>query len=263
MIAHTSLVDHAVLTVVVVATFGVFARAWSARRHRSWSRLAAAAFAGATLIAATAPPFERVADRSFAWHMAQHLVLLAMAAPLVVVARPLTTVGEASAWARRVRTSRPAVLLRRSGAAARTLLALVILVVVHIGRTYDAALEHRLVHDAQHVAFLIAGCLMWSVSLEPAIRRAPERIAAAFASSAALTVLSVWLLALDGPLSNRYAERVGFDEALDDQRTGAALMWVGMISLTLPLLLVAVWQWASTEQRVAERAEALLDARGK
>ena len=78
--------------------------------------------------------------------------------------------------------------------------------------------------------------------------------------SAALTVLSVWLLALDAPLSARYADRIGVEAALDDQRTGAALMWVGMISLTLPLLLVAVWQWAATEQRITERAEALLDA---
>ena len=29
---------------------------------------------------------------------------------------------------------------------------------------------------------------------------------------------------------------------------------------TLPLLVAAVWRWASTEQRVAQRAEALADA---
>ena len=57
-----------------------------------------------------------------------------------------------------------------------------------------------------------------------------------------------------------YEARLGVDGALDDQRSAAAIMWVTGMLTTLPLLVAAVWRWASTEQRVARRAEALADA---
>ena len=37
-------------------------------------------------------------------------------------------------------------------------------------------------------------------------------------------------------------------------------MWVTGMLTTLPLLVLAVWRWAATEERVARRAEALADA---
>ena len=57
-----------------------------------------------------------------------------------------------------------------------------------------------------------------------------------------------------------YEARLGAADALDDQRSAAAIMWVTGMLTTLPLLVAAVWRWASTEQRVAQRAEALADA---
>ncbi len=69
------------------------------------------------------------------------------------------------------------------------------------------------------------------------------------------TVLST----AETPLVGHYARRLGTQEALSDQRTAAALMWTTGVALALPLLVLTVWRWASTEQRRAERAEALLD----
>jgi hypothetical protein len=53
-------------------------------------------------------------------------------------------------------------------------------------------------------------------------------------------------------------DRRGYASALRDQRMGAGLMWVGMIALTMPLLMLAVWRWAAAEQRQAERQEQLV-----
>ena len=44
-----------------------------------------------------------------------------------------------------------------------------------------------------------------------------------------------------------------YADALDDQRAAASLMWVGGMAISLPLLVTAVWRWAATEQRIAER----------
>jgi putative membrane protein len=73
-------------------------------------------------------------------------------------------------------------------------------------------------------------------------------------------MLGLVLMAATEPLMPTYIARLGADGALDDQRSAAAIMWVSGMLTTLPLLVAAVWRWASTEQRVAQRAEALADA---
>ena len=67
-------------------------------------------------------------------------------------------------------------------------------------------------------------------------------------------------MAAGEPLMPTYEARLGAAAAVDDQRNAAAIMWVSGMLTTLPLLVAAVWRWASTEQRVAQRAEALADA---
>ena len=73
-------------------------------------------------------------------------------------------------------------------------------------------------------------------------------------------LLGMILLAATEPLMPTYAARLGADRALDDQRAAAAIMWVTGMFTTLPLLVLAVWRWASAEERIARRAEALADS---
>ena len=73
-------------------------------------------------------------------------------------------------------------------------------------------------------------------------------------------LLGMILLSATAPLMPTYEARLGAARALDDQRAAAALMWVTGMLTTLPLLVLAVWRWASTEERIARRAEALADA---
>jgi putative membrane protein len=61
------------------------------------------------------------------------------------------------------------------------------------------------------------------------------------------------------PLMPTYTARLGAGRALADQRAAASIMWVGGMISTLPLVVVAFWRWASTEDRIARRAEALSD----
>jgi putative membrane protein len=76
---------------------------------------------------------------------------------------------------------------------------------------------------------------------------------------AGTAMLGVVLMSASEPLIPTYVEQLGVDRALDDQRLAASFLWAGGMGLTLPLLLTSVWVWASAEQRMAARSEALAD----
>jgi cytochrome c oxidase assembly factor CtaG len=255
MIAHTSVAQHALLAAVGVLAVAGYAVRWSRRRRASIVEPVMWAIGIAVLLAGTSPPFEHAADSSFTWHMAQHLVLGLVATPFLVLARPGRLIAESSPA---LRGHARALRAGRIGPVAAAGIAVVLMFVVHAGPVYDLALRHQFVHDVQHVLFLVAGVLFWVGALGMRARHGPARLVAALTAAAGLTLLSVWILTLDTPLSDEYVDRRGYASALRDQRMGAGLMWVGMIALTMPLLMLAVWRWAAAEQRQAERREQLV-----
>jgi putative membrane protein len=103
---------------------------------------------------------------------------------------------------------------------------------------------------------------MWSAVLGVGRSTAVARIGGVFGVIAGSAFLGVILLAATEPLMPTYEARLGTVGALDDQRAAAAIMWVTGMFTTLPLLIAAVWRWASAEERIARRAEALADATG-
>ena len=98
---------------------------------------------------------------------------------------------------------------------------------------------------------------MWTAVLGVGRAGAVARVGSVFGVIAGGAMLAVILMAATEPLMPTYEARLGVADALDDQRSAAAIMWVTGMFTTLPLLVAAVWRWASTEQRIAERAEAL------
>jgi len=256
VIAHASIAEHAVLTTFGVLAVAGYAALLSRRRRAGVLEPVMWAIGVAVILLATAPPIERAADRSFTWHMAQHLVLGLIATPFLVLARPGRLIGELSPTLRR---HGRALRIGPAGPVLGAAIALVVMFVVHVGPVYDLALRHQFVHDLQHMLFVAAGVLFWAGALGTRARQGPSRLVAALTAATGLTLLSVWILTLDTPLSKQYSARRGYASALEDQRMGAGLMWVGMIALTMPLLMLAVWRWAAAEQRQAERREQLTE----
>jgi putative membrane protein len=82
-------------------------------------------------------------------------------------------------------------------------------------------------------------------------------VGAAFGVGVAGALLGMILLSASEPLIPTYEARLGAARALSDQRTAAALMWIGGMLTTVPLLVIAVWRWAAAEERIARRSEAL------
>lgn len=276
MIAHSSPAEHAAILLLGAGAFAVYGAGWMRWPHASSWRLAAWAGALVSTLVATMPAAERWAEESFTGHMAQHLLMIVVAAPLFVVARPVRTVRHLPCFALRPARSERALARwwHRFGAVAAPLLFLGVLYLTHLTHIYEWALDNRLVHDLEHIAYLAASIALWSVVLGAGrgvmattdastgvtrISGGAARVGTAMGVIAGMAILGVVLTSATEPLVPTYVEQLGYGEALDDQRLAASFMWAGGMALTLPLLLASVWFWASAEERIVTRREALTD----
>lgn len=263
MIAHTSPIEHGAvialaLTGVVVYSIGW----WRCGRMSGWRLLAWCA--GLTvLVVSVVPAMEEWALESFAGHMVQHLLMIVIAAPLLVVADPIRAVRALRSSSVQVTPGERVVARwwRSNGAIASAALFVGVLYVTHLTSVYDDALNNRFVHDVEHVAYVASAIALWAALRGTARRAAPARIGAVFGVIAGSALLGVVLLSASSPLVPTYEEVQGTEDALSDQRIAASLMWIGGMATTLPLLLISVWTWASVEERIAERSEELTDSR--
>ena len=251
-------IDHVGAGVVAAAVVGAYGWAWSRQRRPDGWRLAAWTIGVGALLVANLPFMERLAEETFTGHMVQHLVVIVVAAPLLVMAQPVHTLSRSGLVPVTEGGRHLGAWWRRWGALVDPLTFVVVLFVTHLSAVYDEALHRRWLHELEHAGFLLGAVLTWSAALAARPTWAFGRVGAAFGVSAAGALLGVILLTAPEPLVDTYAARLGTG-ALDDQRRAAALMWISGMLTTVPLLLVAVWRWASAEERAAARAEALAD----
>lgn len=113
------------------------------------------------ILAALSPPMDRVSDRLFSVHMAQHLLLGDLAALLIVLGLTgpiMQPVLHAPGLGRLRVLAHPAVALP---------LWVVDLYVWHLPVLYEAALRHPAAHVLEHLMFLGFGINMWMALLGP------------------------------------------------------------------------------------------------
>lgn len=232
------------------------ARLWrAAGRGRGVRRAQVACFAAgwAVLVLALVSPLDALGNRLFAAHMVQHELLMVVAAPLLVLGRPLGAWAWAlaPAWRRRLGRAFRASLFRRPWRAISAPLAAwslhaAALWLWHAPPLFGAALRDDTLHAWQHASFLATALLFWWSVLGAATRAAHGRaLASLFATLlhsgalGALLTLSprVWYA---GYVDS--AAALGIDP-LHDQQLGGLLMWVpgGLAYLAAALAVAAHW----------------------
>lgn len=242
------------------------------RRHARarFSRLRALAFVAGTATALTAlgSAIQADAARSFALHMAQHLLLLFVAAPLLAAGSVGLLLRQAGSprFTRMVTTvlrSRPVEVLTHPLAAWGGLV--VALWVTHLTGLYEAALEHPWIHSGEHLWYLAAGYLFWFplLAAEPTRWRLgyPAKLLYVFGAVPANALLGVALYQSPHVLYAHYAALEGWGaSALADQRAGAVWMWIGGgVLLLVPWLALAA-AWARQDAAIGARLDARLHA---
>mgnify|MGYP003575553688 CR=1 FL=1 len=206
-------------------------------------------------------PLDAFGQVLFWAHMVQHELMMLVAAPLLVLARPLGPLvwGLPTRW-------RPgaATLARGLGlqAAMRLLtrpavawwVHAVVLWGWHAPSLFSAALVTRWVHELQHTSFLLAALVFWW-SVLPLAGRGREGPAM---FSVFTTLLHTGLLGALLTFSERawYAPYVATApargmSAVEDQQLGGLIMWVpGSVAyLAAALVLCAAWLQASGSRR--------------
>lgn len=222
------------------------------RRGRHAAGIRAAWFWGGwlALFAALASPLDRLADASFAAHMIQHELMMIVAAPLLVAARPLGTLlwGLPAAFARLAKQR-----ALRSGLAALSAplaawcLHTLILWGWHVPGAFEKALAHDGVHWFQHVTFFAAAVVFWWSVLygSRTVERRGFALLSLLTTIVHTTVLGVLLTFSPRPWYASYIEAVhpwGLSP-LEDQQLGGLIMWVpgGIVFLVAGLVVTARW----------------------
>jgi putative membrane protein len=225
------------------------------RGERRWQSACFYA-AMAVLLIALSSPLDAYSEQLFWAHMVQHVLLLVVAAPLIVLARPWIRLWrslplDARRWlARNLSQGRRTRWLRSVstalGSPAAGFLAFsIVLLVWHVPALFDATL-----HALEHTLFFVTAVMFWKqvIHSPPLHARlsSVQRVAYLVGAMIVSWVLAVVLAMAPDPLYSFYAHeagRPGGISALTDQQLAAGVMWVpGSITFVI-VIFVYVHRW--------------------
>src|SRR6266699_4026925 len=228
-------VTAAVLAVGALYLWG----AWRVRRRhpaRPWPWWRTGMFlAGlAVVVIATQSGIGAYDDVLFWDHMIQHLLLIMVAPPLLVVGEPFTLLLHASrnplhSWAKRVIRSRLVSFLTWPPFG---LVAYIVTIVgTHLTSLTGLILRDPVLHDAEHVLYLVVGYLYFL----PLLGREPIRWKVSYPLRLFLLFIAMPVDAFTGVVLgsessfpfNPMEPRSWGPSAVDDVHMGGAVMWIG------------------------------------
>jgi putative membrane protein len=269
-LAHLS-AAHAPEVLVLAAAGCVYAlgvrRLWGrGGRGTGVAGWQAACFAGglAALAVALLPPLDALAHELFSAHMAQHMLLVLVAAPLLALGRPLLPLLFALPPASRRRVSPAAAALasvtdRTGWPLAALALHAGVLWLWHAPALYDAALASPAVHAVEHATLLATAVAFWAAIVASGLRRRighATAVLVVFASALQSGGLGALITFAGSPLYGHHAAATAArgGDPLADQQLAGVLMWVpgGLVyvAAATALLLSGL---AAVEQRALRR----------
>lgn len=250
-LAHgpAALAEYWVTWALLLTLVGYLVGVARAGQRPSLMRLSLFLCGWATLAIALVGPIEHWAGSSLAGHMTQHMLLLAAAPPLLLLARPMPQYLQAlPARARRL-VGAPLGQIYRVSAAAPVSAFIVHGLAIwfwHLPLPLQLAIEHQLLHDAVHFLFFSSGLWFWWSLI------APGRLGqGGFGLASVLAVLTMMHTGMLGALLTFAPQLLypdhpagfgGFDH-LSDQQLAGLLMWVpgGLIYAAAALALTGHW----------------------
>jgi cytochrome c oxidase assembly factor CtaG len=248
-----------IVTTLAVIAAGLYL--WGAyrvrRRHpaRPWPWWRTAMFLGGLFVVvfATESGIGRYDDVLFWDHMVQHLLLLMVAPPMLVVGQPATLLLHASrnplhTWAKKTLRSR--VVTALTFPPFGVLLYIGTIVGTHLTGFMNLVLTNGTVHAAEHALFLVAGYLYFL----PLVGREPIHWRVSYPSRIFLLFIAMPVDAFTGlvlgseggnPFPAMATDRPSWAPSpINDVHIGGAVMWVGGAGLMFVVMLTVFFAWS-------------------
>ncbi len=261
----------AVLVGLLLYGKGVFSvwRQSSVGRGIGWGALCAFAGGVVSLVVALLSPLDTLSSALFSAHMAQHVLLIHVAAPLLILGIPpaLPFWILPRGWRRPLSHwlhNTPAIqwLMHWSqqpifawlcyGAA---------LWVWHAPLLYEAALRDDRLHHVEHLLFLGTALLFWWLVIRQAQSRLRTEVALLFVFSTALHsgLLGALLTFATRPLYRHYITTAPLwgISALTDQQLAGTIMWVPVGFVYLLTMILLLQRWLTLSPQPAGETEEL------
>mgnify|MGYP001818948044 FL=1 len=233
-------------------------------RMRLWSWLGGLV----AIILALASPIEFYDTTLFSVHMIQHLLLSFVAAPLLVLAAPITLLLRWASPTARRKWILPVLESRVVRVIAHPLVAWCLFAGVmwfsHFSPLFDAALDDFTLHRLEHALFLGTALLFWwpVVGADPSPHRMthPGRILYLALGMPLMTLLSLVIFSARRPLYPHYEDLVRDwgPTVMEDQALAGRIMWFGGDAAFVLALVLAVAAWLRHEERENKREDARL-----
>jgi putative membrane protein len=244
------------------------ARLWRHGVGRGVRKADAFCFAGGWLALAVAlvSPLHPWGSVLFSAHMTQHEILMLVAAPLLVLGRPIVASLKALplGWSRvLVRWSRIPGWLNVWRTLTNPFVAWLIHAAVlwgwHIPALFQATIDDELVHALQHLSFLLSALLFWWALLHGPNRAVGFGIAVAYLFTTALHsgLLGALIALAKSVWYPAYTDTAAFWglTPLEDQQLGGLIMWIPACSVYLVAGLALFAGWLRESGRLALRRE--------
>ena len=264
----------------LVATAALYGRGvgllWKGGRRRGVRSWQVASFVAglAAIFVALVSPVHAVSQALLSAHMAQHVLLLAVAPPLIVLGSPAVAFAAAlpARWRRSARSSGrtpplPPVRRALSQPFVVWALALLALWLWHAPPLYQLALRSQSVHVLEHATFFGTALLFWWVALQPSgPRRLPRGfdVLYVFTGSFQGAALGFLMTFATVPLYPFYGTTVGAWglTPLQDQQLAGIFMWLptGVIYLIAAGGLFLEWMHAIERSSLRLEGEAQVRA---
>ena len=264
-----------VVTAAVLAAGALYLwGAWRVRRRhpaRPWPWWRTAMFlAGLAVVVIATQSGIGVYDDVLFWdHMIQHLLLIMVAPPLLVVGEPFTLLLHASrnplhSWAKRVIRSRVVSFLTWPPFG---LVAYIVTIVgTHLTSLTGPILRNPLLHDAEHVLYLVVGYLFFLPLLgrEPIRWRIsyPVRILVLFLAMPVDTFTGLVLSYATSGTNTEGPRPPGALGPVQDVHWGGAIMWIAGDAIMFAVMLLVLLAW-SRERRASWGMSGWLEAARK
>ena len=245
-------------------------RTYRRRPQPAWRT---ACFAGGllTIVLALDSPLDGYADTLFWAHMTQHILLLTLAPPLILLGRPWPRMWQALPVRSRTQIGRGLARSRWAApvrALSHPIPAFVLfngtIIAWHIPAAYNATLSSGAIHDLEHAMFFFTGLLFWARVIDPGPLRHQlplvGRVAYVIGAMIVGWIIAITLVLVPEPIYSHYAlltHRPGGISAMTDQQFAAGIMWVpGSLSYGVAMIL-GFYRWLEPESASRSRQQAL------